>query len=184
MVAKIGRPSDFTQEKADEICARIADGETVRVICADDRMPAMPTLFRWLADERYAAFREQYTHAREVQAERMFEEMLEIADDGTSDMHTVVRRGKEVEEVDWEHINRSRLRVDTRKWILSKMLPKKYGDKATLEHTGKDGGPMQHAMTYFPPEPKTADEWVKQYGEMMGAPALPGPDATDEEEKK
>ncbi len=68
-------------------------------------------------------------------------------------------------------------------WLKNRQ-PAKWRDKQEFEHTGKDGGPMQHAMTYFPPEPKTADEWAKQYGEMMGAQALPGPDAKDEEEKK
>ncbi len=73
-------------------------------------------------------FRKRYAISREQQAERMAEELLDIADDGSNDTQ-VDEKGRRI--VDFDHINRSRLRVDTRKWIASKLLPKKYGDKTT-----------------------------------------------------
>ncbi len=122
-MAGLGRPSDYTQEIADEICTRLANGESLRAICAADRddfMPAMGTVFRWLADPERASFREQYAMAREVQAETMADEIVSIAD-GT---------GMGVEEK-VALSARDRLRVDSRKWVASKLLPKKYGDKQT-----------------------------------------------------
>ena len=91
---------------------------------------------RWLAKE--PAFQNQYARAREIQAEYHFEELIEIADDGTNDY--VAKRDASGAIVGWrengEWVNRSRLRVDTRKWAMSKMAPKKYGDKTQVEHSG------------------------------------------------
>jgi hypothetical protein len=79
------------------------------------------------------AFTEQYTKARKDLLEYWAEEILDIADDGSNDW---IKREKEegrIETVvDSEHINRSRLRVDTRKWLLSKLDAKKYGDKLAV----------------------------------------------------
>jgi hypothetical protein len=94
---------------------------------------------RWLA--QHAEFRDQYAGAREAQADYYAEEILEIADDGSNDW--MERNGKVVE--DHEAINRSRLRVDTRKWLIARMAPKKYGDRVVAEHVGKDGGPIETA---------------------------------------
>jgi len=136
-----GRPSSFTQEIADNICARLIAGESLRTICGDDGYPDARTVHRWLAskDERYDAFRQQYAHAREAQAETIFDEILEIADDARNDW--MERRGEE--DAGWvangEHIQRSRLRIDARKWMAAKLAPKKYGDKVELEHSGQVG---------------------------------------------
>lgn len=143
---KTGRPSGYSQEIADVICQRIADGESLRAICRDENMPAMSSVFRWLADDANSGFREQYAHAREVQAESMAEEILEIADDGTSDTY---KDDNGNERTDQEVIGRSRLRVDARKWLLSKMLPKKYGDRIQQEVSGADGGPLVVEITRF-----------------------------------
>ena len=126
---KIGRPSLYTEALAAEICRRLAEGETLRSVCRDKAMPDKATILRWLADKKKADFREQYVYAREMQADALFDEALEIADDATGDM-TTDKDGKKV--VDHENIQRSRLRVDTRKWAAGKMAPKKYGDKLDL----------------------------------------------------
>ena len=98
-------------------------------------MPDRSTVFRWLAEKK--EFYDQYARAREVQAEILADEIVEIADDSTNDFMEV-QRGKGVVTVcDQENINRSRLRVDSRKWVASKLLPKKYGDKQTVEHEGR-----------------------------------------------
>lgn len=96
---------------------------------------------RWL--HIHSEFRDQYARAREAQAEHWADEIIEISDDGTNDWTERQNKdGSTYEAIDSEHINRSRLRVDTRKWLMARMAPKKYGDKVTQEVTGGDGGPL------------------------------------------
>lgn len=138
---KTGRPSDFNPRIADLICERLADGQSLREICRDEGMPGRTTVFRWL--EAHEDFRNQYAYARELQAEHYADEILEISDDGSNDwMERKSADGSSVIVADHEHISRSKLRVDARKWLLSKMMPKKYGEKVSAELTGKDGGPI------------------------------------------
>ena len=120
----MGRPSTFSHARADEICKRLAAGESLRHLCLSDDMPTFQTVFNWL--DRYPPFCEQYTRARNTGLEVMAEHCLDIADDATNDWATDAD-GNPV--VDQEHINRSRLRVETRKWYLSKLSPKRYGDQ-------------------------------------------------------
>jgi hypothetical protein len=96
-------------------------------------------VFRWL--ESNDAFREQYARAREAQADTLADEILEISDDGSNDW--MQRTGKDQEpawQLNGEHVQRSRLRVDSRKWFASKVAPKKYGDK--LEVAGDRENPL------------------------------------------
>ncbi len=135
---KKGRPSLYTAALAARLCLRLAEGETLRAICRDEAMPDKATVLRWLADEAKADFRDQYAHARDMQADALFDEALEIADDASGDWSTD-KDGRKV--LDHEHVQRSRLRVDTRKWAAGKMAPKRYGDK--IQHTGDGGGPIR-----------------------------------------
>jgi hypothetical protein len=138
-----GRPSKFSNRLAEKICKRLAEGESVRTIIKDEDMPSASTIFRWLLDETKKPFWEQYEKARNIQAELMFEELLEIADDGRNDYEERQREAGDAYVVlNSEHVQRSRLRVDVRKWYLSKVLPKKFGDKAALELTSKDGAEL------------------------------------------
>ena len=102
-------------------------------------MPSLSTVMGWLFDGEHEEFSEQYARAREVQAEVLADELTDIADDASGDT-TMGEKGRVI--TDHEHIQRSRLRIDTRKWIASKLLPKRYGDKIVQEHTGPDGGPV------------------------------------------
>ncbi len=135
---KVGRPSLYTKTLAAKICRRLAEGESLRAVCLDPAMPDKTTILRWLADETKAEFRTQYAHARDMRADALFDEALEsaaaAADDWTTDGN-----GKKV--LDHEHVQRSRLRVDTRKWAAGKLAPKRYGDK--IQHTGDGGGPIR-----------------------------------------
>lgn len=128
--AKRGRPSVYSEDIAMEICLRIAQGESLRSICAADNMPDHSTVCMWVVDD-YQGFANRYTRAREVQYLGMADELCDISDDGSNDW--MERRGAMV--VDKEAVDRSKLRVDTRKWLLSKMLPKVYGDKLQTETT-------------------------------------------------
>lgn len=142
-----GRPSEFTQAKADAICLRMENGDSLRTICADEDFPHRNTVFRWL--DANEAFRSQYARAREALADFYAEEIIEISDDGTNDWmarRSEAEKGAGVETgwvINGEHVQRSRLRTDNRKWYASKLAPKKYGDKLVQEHSGPDGGAIQ-----------------------------------------
>lgn len=137
-MATLGRPTIFTQELADTICERISDGESLITICKDDGMPKSSTVYNWLLDETKKDFLEQYARARNKQAEHLFEEILKISDDGSNDyVETEDDEGNARTVFNHEHVQRSRLRVDTRKWYLSKVLPKKYGEKLDVTSDGK-----------------------------------------------
>lgn len=127
-----GRPSSFNQDTADEICSRLADGFSLRAICREEWAPDFKTVFRWL--QVRLNFRQQYAEARDIGLEQMADELLEIADDGSNDWMKRNDPDNEGYVFNSEHYQRSRLRVDTRKWVLSKLAPKRYGDK--LDMTG------------------------------------------------
>lgn len=131
-----GRPSDYTEELSNKICARLANGESLRVICYDKDMPNASTVHSWVLEDR-EGFSKKYARARNIQAEVMFDEILEIADDGSNDLMTITKGNTSYEMEDKEVTNRSRLRVDSRKWYLSKVLPKKFGDKLDVTSGNK-----------------------------------------------
>jgi hypothetical protein len=141
-VRKTGRPSAYTPAVAAAICEALADGMSLRKLCAQPAMPSMTTVMRWLADETKQEFRLHYAHAREAQADSLAAEILEIADDSSGDI-IIAKDGNT--RLDREFVARARLRVDSRKWLASKLAPKKYGDR--IEHTGTDGGAIQHAVS-------------------------------------
>ena len=138
-----GRPTKYTKELAQEICSGLASGLSLREVCRANNMPDERTVRQWALDDLHG-FSPQYARARELGYQSMADELMEIADDGTNDW--IQRHGTEEEQemfvLNGEHVQRSRLRVDTRKWMLSKMLPKVYGDKTQLQHSGPDGGPI------------------------------------------
>lgn len=140
---KAGRPCEYTQERAEKICALIAEGISVRTICKMDGMPETGTFYRWL--RVYPEFMQQYACAKEDQADALAEEMLDIADDGTNDwMELNDKKGECIGyQVNGEHVQRSRLRVETRKWLLAKQKPKKFGDGLTVnqQQLDRDGKP-------------------------------------------
>jgi hypothetical protein len=119
-------PTRLHPELAHEICRRLTEGETLKVICKGKGMPAASTVRLWVLDN-LEGFADLYARARLVGYHTMADELVEISDREAQDAAAV---------------NRDRLRVDTRKWLLSKALPKIYGDKLTAELTGKDGAPL------------------------------------------
>lgn len=132
----VGRPCDFSQEIADRICEGLIEGSSLRSICLADDMPSAATVCRWLG--KFPEFREQYAHARVAQADTLTDEMLDIADDGTNDWMEKRNAAGDVVGVEYngDAVQRSKLRIDTRKWYAAKLDPKKFGDKVELEHTG------------------------------------------------
>lgn len=138
---KKGRPTGYTEEIADEICERIANGESLRAICSAEHMPAKAMVFRWLQNRK--DFSDRYEKSRESQADSLVDDILSIADSGENDTYIDEQGNK---RVDTDCIARSRLRVDARKWIAAKLRPIRYGDKVTQEVTGANGGPVEHKI--------------------------------------
>lgn len=138
-VPKRGRPTDFTPELAEKICKRLADGESLRNICRDEDMPHRTTVHKWLLDVKGKRdFIDQYEEAMKVRTDNMFDELMDVADDGQNDyMEKELDSGKVIEVVNHEHIQRSRLRADVRKWYLSKIAPKRFGDKLDVTSGGE-----------------------------------------------
>ena len=136
-----GRPSLYTHEIGEEICRRLASGESLRSICRSEGMPDERTVRTWALENE--TFSPQYAKARDIGMDAMADEIVEIADNGSNDW----MERHHGEDVAWvtngEAMGRSRLRVDTRKWLLSKIAPKRYGDRVTTALVGADGGPIE-----------------------------------------
>jgi hypothetical protein len=130
-----GRPTDYNEEIAAEICSQLADGLSLRTICLSDEMPNKSTVFLWL--RKHPEFNDQYAKAKEESTDALFEEIIDIADDGSNDWMRKNNPDNEGYITNGEALQRSRLRVDTRKWALSKLKPKKYGDRVHTEHSGE-----------------------------------------------
>lgn len=126
----VGRPSLYTEELATEFCSRLVDGTSTRKVCQADDMPCTATIFKWMAEK--PEFSEQYAKAKAQAAEALAEEIFDIADDNAFDY----TEGKDGElRVNNDAIQRARLRVDVRKWYLSKIVPKKYGERQQIDQT-------------------------------------------------
>lgn len=134
----------------------------MRAICAADHLPDRGTIHDWVLKNEM--FYHQYARARELQAETLVDEIIDISDDGTNDwMDRNNSDGVAIDRVvDHEHITRSRLRIDSRKWFASKVLPKKYGEKVQQEISGPDGGPVPVAVAPCPA--LSREDWLKLYG--------------------
>jgi hypothetical protein len=111
-----GRPTQYTSSIALEICDRLAGGESLRAICKCPDMPAESTVRKWAVDDR-SGFFAQYTRARAAQMDAFVEDIIEIADDTSTD------------------VNRSRLQIDARKWLMSKIAPKRFGNQTSPERS-------------------------------------------------
>jgi hypothetical protein len=128
---KIGRPTDYTPELAKEICGAIASSSIgIKRLCKENPIwPSHNTIYRWLAN--YPEFRDQYAQAKQCQVELLVDEILEIADDSSHDM---IENEQGFRICNGEFIARSRLKIDTRKWLASKLVPKMYGASKNIDH--------------------------------------------------
>lgn len=128
----MARPLPYDETIAAEICELIAHSNRgLDFICAqDDALPSPRTVMRWLDESE--PFRQSYASARTRQADFIFDECLEIADDVSKDGERG-DNGKETQHAT-EQVARSKLRVDTRKWIAARLAPKKYGEQINIEH--------------------------------------------------
>lgn len=139
--------STYTVAIADRICQRIACGESLNKICKGKGMPDMATVLRWLG--KHENFCGKYARAREVQADTLADQILDIADEGINDTYTDDDGN---ERTNHDVIARSRLRVDARKWYASKLAPKKYGEMVKQEITGAGDGPLTVEIVRYAPD--------------------------------
>lgn len=116
----MGRPSIYSEELVDTICTRIAEGDSLNSICKEKGFPSISTVFDWLIKK--PNFSDKYAKAKEEQAEKYADEIVDIADKASS-----------------ENVQVARLQIDTRKWVASKLKAKKYGDSTQIKHADADG---------------------------------------------
>jgi len=146
-----GRPTKYNKALVNKITELIHEGESIAAIARMPDMPSHNTLHRWLNE--HPEFRDSYELARDLREEKMFQDILEISDDGHGDQYET-EDGRTV--TNNEVIARSRLRVDTRKWMLARMNPRKYSDKTIL--SGDQDNPIRTVnrieVAFIEPDPK------------------------------
>lgn len=124
----------YDATKAEAICGQLVEGLSLRTICKQEGMPGLRTVFDWLSDEANVDFRTKYARAREMQAELQVDEMQEIADDGQNDW--MERLGRDGQSIGWvingEAVQRSKIRLEHRRWYAEKLRSKVYGAKLEL----------------------------------------------------
>lgn len=121
----------FNQETADRICERLAAGESLNAICKDEGFPAESTVRSWALQD-IDGFAAKYTRAREIQAHFLAEQIITISDTPMPGVEMIVKAYGATEEKHGDMLGHRKLQVDARKWYLSKVLPKVYGDKLEL----------------------------------------------------
>jgi hypothetical protein len=130
----------------DRICEGLMQGNSLNSVCKQDGFPSESTVRRWVMMNVDPDFTAKYTQAREIQAERFADELIDIAD-GKDGLKLVQTRGHGEDTEIYLDAAATRLRLDARKWVISKILPKKYGEK--LDHTN-NGGSFDPVTVYLP----------------------------------
>lgn len=140
-MTKRGRPTLYTKEIANRICEELATGKSLRAICAaDEELPAENTVRGWAMDDVQGFFA-QYARARDLGLDAMADEVIEIADTTQEGVKTkITDEGEETTHADM--IEHRKLRFQARQWYLSKLAPKRYGDRLHQELTGANGAPL------------------------------------------
>lgn len=127
-----GRPSTYTQDIAAEICALVVEGEILNKICRRDGMPALRTVQGWLRDR--PEFAELYDRARHDRTDTWADLLIEIAEDTSKDWIEKRRPDGSSETVfNSEHVQRSKLRIDSLKWLMAKAAPRRYGEHLSVD---------------------------------------------------
>ena len=138
----MGRRSNYDRTLTDAILEKMAAGMTLREICKENGMPA-PSTFRYWVVNDVDGIAARYARARDAQALHWADELLAIADDASNDWMTRQgKNGKLEKTLDREHVTRSALRADTRKWLLAKLHPQLFGERVAHQTLGVDGKPV------------------------------------------
>lgn len=125
-----GRPTDYTKELGELICSRLAEGRSLRSVCLADDMPDKSSVFTWF--RLHPEFLDQYTRAKEESSEAMYEELADLGEEAIDLSQAVDPKASNAV------VSAVKLKADNLKWMMSKMKPKKYGDKIDHTTNGKD----------------------------------------------
>lgn len=147
----------YTTSVGDKICLMLAEGRSLNAICKDEDMPARSSVMKWALDLDHE-FSCKYTKAREIQAECMADDIMDIADNGSNDY--MEREEGEV-IYNGDHIQRSRLRVDSRKWYLSRIVPR-FKDKQEVDNN------ISGNLSVTVPAQLTEQEFIDNLEEVVG----------------
>jgi hypothetical protein len=153
-VRRRGQQTKYTEAIANEICERLANGEVLATICRDPHMPDERAVRQWALDDQAdkvgtgAGFAPRYARARAVGYEHLADEIIEISD------APIMFNGAP----DNALVQHARLRSDNRKWFLSKVLPKRFGDKVTQEITGDPNAPLLTRIELVAVQPRARIE--------------------------
>jgi len=136
---KPGRPSTFSQEIADEIVRRMIEGESLTDICKGPKMPPRVTVYAWF--DRYPEFYQRCARAREALADYLVDQIEDLAKETTE-----------------ENVQSMKVKISTKQWRAMKLAPRFYSDKAQIEVTGANGGPVQVETKKIDPRQLSREE--------------------------
>ncbi len=136
----VGRPTKYNEKVCNEICTRLAGGESLRSICRDDKMPAISSVLLWVVDGKHSEFSEQYTQAREAQGYSDADRIREIA--------AAVGAG-EIEA------NAARVIIDAYKWTAERNAGRAFGNKQQIDHTTNGRSVKTFGELYGVSKPKS-----------------------------
>ncbi len=134
------RATKYTPEIVDEIVERLSKGEPLRQICRDEHMPSWDAVYDW--EDKYPELKQRIARARERGEEAIAQECFEIADKGTNDWMETNAKDDMGYKLNGEHIQRSKLRIETRLKLLAKWNPRKWGEKVDLNHGVQPENPL------------------------------------------
>jgi hypothetical protein len=140
--------------KLDHILAEMAQGHSLNAICDEQKdfdYPSESTVRSWVLNDTPAGFAARYARARELQYDAWADQIVKHADRPLIGVRRKTTADG-VEETEGDNVERAKLMVDSRKWLLSKLAPKKYGEHSTQEITGANGGPL--TISWLPAPPK------------------------------
>lgn len=133
-----GRPKEDRAKRQpiiEEVLKGIEQGIPLAEICRRDGFPDRRSIYFWMEDD--ADFASRFARARELGFDAIAEECFEIADDGTNDWVQRQKQDGSIDEVvNSDHIQRSKLRIETRLKLLAKWDPKRYGERQEIKHSG------------------------------------------------
>lgn len=153
--AIIGRPAVYTEEIADEICRLLASGESLNAICKSEHMPARSTVYLWIVNNTNG-FSDKHARAREAQQWAFADDIVEMADrDRICEKVTIKADGSE-EIVRLDQVDRSRLQVDSRKWLMARLARRTFGEKPAASEQEDTKITVVNGMATDYPEPSDA----------------------------
>ncbi len=137
----MARASTYTEQIAEQICEMLASGLSLRAICQEPQFPPESTVRLWVIKDEGPGFAAQYARARDIGLDCLNDRLLEIAETPIVAQKTVQKPDGGIEITTGDAVDRSRLAVDAMKWRLSKMAPKKYGDRLITENLNANVSP-------------------------------------------